>query len=136
MRGCSETSLPSVTMPRVPSDPTKSPLRLYPAELFRGLRLVLMTVPSASTMVKLMTQSFIVPYLTALVPEQFVPTIPPILAFGPVHDGVLVSTHSQSHTWSSRLPCPIKTEYARRNIRDEDIPGSTGKNRLLPSSSN
>lgn len=75
--------LPSVTRPRVPSDPTNTLLRLYPAEDFLGRRLVLMTVPSASTTVRLITQSFIVPYLTAFVPEQLVPTIPPILAVGP-----------------------------------------------------
>jgi len=59
------------------------PLRLYPAEDFLGLRRVLMTVPSASTTVRLITQSFMVPYLTALVPEQLVPTMPPIFALGP-----------------------------------------------------
>lgn len=74
---------PSVTKPSVPSLPTNMPLRLYPAELFLGRLLVLMTVPSARTTVRLITQSFIVPYLTALVPEQFVPIIPPILALGP-----------------------------------------------------
>ena len=75
----------SVTMPSVPSEPTKRLVRLYPAEDFLeivslshiekcnnfaylGLRLVLMTVPSARTTVRLMTQSFIVPYRTALVP--------------------------------------------------------------------
>lgn len=73
----------SVTKPRVPSEPTKRPLRLYPADDLRGLRRVLITVPSARTTVKLITQSFMVPYFTAFVPEQFVPIIPPILALGP-----------------------------------------------------
>lgn len=79
---CGE-SLPSVTKPKVPSDPTKRPFRLYPAEDFLGRRRVLTILPSESTTVKLMTQSFIVPYLTALVPEQFVPIMPPIFALGP-----------------------------------------------------
>lgn len=67
----------------MPSEPTKSPLRLYPADDFLGLLLVLITVPSDSTTVRLMTQSFMVPYLTALVPLQLVPTMPPIFALGP-----------------------------------------------------
>jgi hypothetical protein len=51
---------------------------------YRGRRLVLITVPSASTTVRFTTQSFIVPYRTALVPEQLVPTIPPIFALGKI----------------------------------------------------
>lgn len=68
----------SVTNPSVPSEPTNRFVRLYPAEDFlsqhrqlsikfiegpsyRGRRRVLMTVPSARTTVKLITQSFIVP---------------------------------------------------------------------------
>jgi hypothetical protein len=102
----------SVTNPSVPSEPMKRFVRLYPAEdlllsyqycavytevfSYRGRRLVLITVPSARTTVRLTTQSFMVPYLTALVPLpccqlippeltgctylQLVPTIPPILA--------------------------------------------------------
>lgn len=75
--------LPSVTNPKVPSEPTNRLFRLYPADDFLGLLLVLITVPSDRTTVRLMTQSFIVPYLTALVPEQLVPTMPPIFALGP-----------------------------------------------------
>lgn len=86
MAPCRE-SLPSVTKPKVPSDPTKRPLRLYPAEDFLGRRRVLTILPSESTTVKLMTQSFIVPYLTAFVPEQFVPIMPPIFALGPTSLG-------------------------------------------------
>lgn len=44
----------------------------YKKEIYRGLFRVFMTVPSASTTVKLMTQSFIVPYLIALVPLRAV----------------------------------------------------------------
>lgn len=72
-----------MTRPKVPSEPTNTLLRLYPADDFLGLRLVLMTVPSERTTVKFITQSFIVPYLTAFVPEQLVPIIPPIFALGP-----------------------------------------------------
>jgi hypothetical protein len=106
-------SVISVTRPRVPSEPTKRFVKLYPADdllgrgqnacsfdpsqdSYRGRRRVLMTVPSANTTVRLITQSFMVPYLTAFVPLlsrqlscrraeietrlQLVPTIPPILA--------------------------------------------------------
>jgi hypothetical protein len=54
-------SVISVTTPRVPSLPTKSPVRLYPAADLRGRRRVLITLPSASTTVRLITQSRIVP---------------------------------------------------------------------------
>lgn len=46
----------SVTSPSVPSEPTKRELRLYPALVLRGRRLVLIIVPSANTTVRLMTQ--------------------------------------------------------------------------------
>ena len=76
-------SVISVTIPRVPSEPMNKLVRLYPAadllrmissyrishsDTYRGRRLVLMMLPSARTTVRLMTQSFIVPYLTAFVP--------------------------------------------------------------------
>lgn len=131
MTPCRE-SLPSVTRPKVPSDPTKRPLRLYPAEDFLGRRRVLTILPSESTTVKLMTQSFIVPYLTALVPEQFVPIMPPIFALGPTS---LVSLHvdvacvASPGTASSGL-CPVCASQAG-DLR-VDSPGSTGKNSPLP----
>src|SRR4051794_23230183 len=80
-------SVASVTRPRVPSDPMKSLVRSYPAELFRGRCLVLMIVPSAMTTVKLRTHSRIVPYLYAFVPLHPVPTMPPIIAPGPGSGG-------------------------------------------------
>lgn len=99
----------------MPSDPTNKPLRLYPAEDFLGLRRVLMTVPSASTTVRLITQSFMVPYRTAFVPLQFVPIMPPILADGPV------PFHSAG--------APIGQTRSGRTFHS---PGSTGKNSPLP----
>ena len=53
----------SVTMPRVPSEPIIRLVRLYPAFDFRGRLRVLTMVPSARTIVRPRTQSFIVPYL-------------------------------------------------------------------------
>ncbi len=95
----------SVTMPSVPSEPTKRPVKLYPAEDLRGRRRVLMTVPSARTTVRLITQSFMVPYLTAFVPLQFVPTIPPILALGPGSTG---RNRPESLIWSfSCIHCTL-----------------------------
>lgn len=64
----------------MPSEPTINPFKLYPAEDFRGRRRVFKTLPSASATVGLTTLSFIVPYRAALIPEQFVAIIPPILA--------------------------------------------------------
>src|ERR1700722_2356444 len=77
----------SVTIPRGPSDPTKMPLRLYPADDFRGRFRVLMTLPTARTMVRLSTHSLIVPYLMAFVPDDDVPIMPPIIADGPGSTG-------------------------------------------------
>ena len=42
-------SVSSVMMPSVPSEPTKSPVRSYPAELLRAPDPVRITRPSAST---------------------------------------------------------------------------------------
>jgi hypothetical protein len=38
-----------VKTPRVPSEPAKSPVRLYPADDFIAIPLIFITVPSAST---------------------------------------------------------------------------------------
>jgi hypothetical protein len=66
----------SVTKPSVPSERTNKPFSLYPAADLRDQFFVLIIVPSARTTVRLKTQSFIVPYRTALVPLLFVPTMP------------------------------------------------------------
>jgi hypothetical protein len=73
-------------IPSVPSDPTKSCVKLNPAEVFRALMLmpeVWMTDPSAQTTSKLSAFSFIVPYRTAFVPLAPVAHIPHIEASAP-----------------------------------------------------
>ena len=77
----------SVITPNVPSLPQNNLVKSYPVELFRARDLVLRTWPPGSTTVRLRTQSFIVPYLTALVPEAEVAIIPPMCAFGPGSTG-------------------------------------------------
>lgn len=107
----------SVTIPKVPSAPTKNVVRLYPAEVFRGRLLVLITVPSASTTVRLMTQSFIVPYLMALVPEQFVETMPPICA---VTDG----SSGANRPTDRRALAKVNKHEARISILSHDAEDS------------
>mmetsp|Transcript_20776 Transcript_20776/g.53584 ORF Transcript_20776/g.53584 Transcript_20776/m.53584 type:complete len:205 (+) Transcript_20776:2041-2655(+) len=80
---CCTFSTTSVTMPSVPSAPTKIEVRSYPAELFFALCPVLTIVPSASTAVSDITFSRITPYLTAFGPLHPVDTIPPMVAPGP-----------------------------------------------------
>lgn len=122
----------------MPSDPTNRPLRLYPADDFRGLRRVLMIVPSASTTVRLITQSFIVPYLTAFVPEQFVPIMPPIFADGPV---LFSRSANIPHPMGIANRAPTRSTRQNHDIfppfpfpfpRPFHSPGSTGKNSPLP----
>ena len=58
-------------------------MRSYPAEDFLALEPVFIILPSDITTLRPITFSFIVPYLTAVVPEALVAAMPPIEAFAP-----------------------------------------------------
>ena len=73
----------SVIIPSVPSEPTNRPVRLYPADVFLVLPPVLIVSPFGSTTVNPKTIVFIVPYLTAIVPEAEVAAIPASVASAP-----------------------------------------------------
>ena len=77
----------SVITPNVPSEPTINFVRSYPAEDFLALEPVLIIRPSDITTFRPITFSFIVPYLTAVVPEARVAAIPPIEALAPGSTG-------------------------------------------------
>ena len=73
----------SVIMPNVPSEPTSSRVKSYPAAVFFAREPVRIIRPSAITASSASTLSFIVPYLTAFVPEARVAAIPPSEALAP-----------------------------------------------------
>ena len=79
----SDLGVNSVIMPNVPSEPTIRLVRSYPDEDLRARLPVLIIRPSARTTSKANTFSFIVPYLTAVVPDALVAAIPPSDAFAP-----------------------------------------------------
>ena len=70
-------------IPSVPSEPTNKLVRLYPAEVFLVLPPVLIISPLGRTTVKPRTIVFMVPYLTAMVPEADVAAIPANVASAP-----------------------------------------------------
>lgn len=67
-----------VTTPRVPSEPTTSPVRSGPTELFAVRRPVVMISPPGSTTRSPRMESAVTPYLTQHRPPAFVATLPPI----------------------------------------------------------
>ena len=73
----------SVITPSVPSEPMNKFVKLYPAEVFFVLLPVFIISPFGRTTVNPVITVFIVPYLTAIVPEAEVEAIPPIAAFAP-----------------------------------------------------
>ena len=73
----------SVIIPSVPSDPINKFVKLYPAEVFLALPPVLIISPFGNTTVNPVITDFIVPYLTAIVPDADVEAMPPKDAFAP-----------------------------------------------------
>ena len=71
-------SLAMVTIPNVPSDPTTSPARSYPATPLIVRRPSRVTWPSARTTSSPKTASRVTPYLTQHNPPAFVFILPPI----------------------------------------------------------
>ena len=69
----------SVITPRVPSAPTKSRVRSYPATPLAVRRPVRSTSPEASTTSSPRTYSVVTPYLTQHMPPALVETLPPIV---------------------------------------------------------
>src|SRR6476659_7086003 len=67
----------SVMMPRVPSEPTISVGRSYPATPFTVRRPVRNTSPEASTTSRPSTASVVTPYFTQQSPPAFVDRLPP-----------------------------------------------------------
>src|SRR5215203_881314 len=94
----------SVNTPKVPSEPTKSPVRWYPAEDFIAIPPVRITVPSASTTSAPRTWSRITPYLTAFVPLALMPAIPP-------------SEASQPGSTGKRRPCSANATFSAPWVR-------------------
>ena len=76
-------SLISVITPKVPSEPINKFVKLYPEEVFFALEPVVIISPVGKTTVKPIVAVFMVPYLTAIVPEADVEHIPPIVASAP-----------------------------------------------------
>lgn len=73
-------SLTDVIIPSVPSDPTNKFVRFIPADDLQArqcLPAVSMMSPFATTISRPSTFSFIVPYLTAFVPEADADDMPP-----------------------------------------------------------
>src|SRR5690606_6447004 len=68
-----------VTTPRVPSDPTTSPVRSRPVTPFAVRWPVRMTSPPGSTTSRAVTQSAVTPYLRQHRPPAFVATFPPMV---------------------------------------------------------
>lgn len=69
----------SVITPRVPSEPTKSRVRSYPATPLAVRRPVRSTSPEASTTSSPSTYSVVTPYLTQHIPPALVATLPPMV---------------------------------------------------------
>mmetsp|Transcript_11009 Transcript_11009/g.36191 ORF Transcript_11009/g.36191 Transcript_11009/m.36191 type:complete len:496 (+) Transcript_11009:321-1808(+) len=105
---CCTRSVASVMTASVPSLPISSRVRSYPAALLRARDAVLTMRPSESTAVMEMTLSRIVPYRTAVLPEQRQAHIPPMLAPGPGSSGKK-SPCGLSISFSSTYPSPAST---------------------------
>src|SRR5262245_12279165 len=69
----------SVTTPSVPSEPTNSRVKSYPATPFAARRPVRTTSPDASTTSSPRTKSDVTPYFTQHSPPAFVAMLPPIV---------------------------------------------------------
>lgn len=70
-------------------------------------------VPSGKTAVKEMMFSFIVPYRTAFVPEQLVPTIPPMEAPGPGSYHFQLENFTSGKKRPSSLMAALRSLYVR-----------------------
>lgn len=78
--GCGRSARTALTtMPRLPSEPTNSLVRSYPATPLAVRRPVLSSRPSARTTSRPSTYSAVTPYLTQHRPPEAVPMFPPMV---------------------------------------------------------
>ena len=109
-------SVISVITPSVPSEPTRRPVRSYPADDFLARPPVRTTSPLASTATSETTLSRIVPYRTVVVPDAHVAAIPPSVASAPGSTGKKSPVPLSSRSSRSRVT-PASTVASRSSGR-------------------